>query len=89
MQTYLAQFVFPAPPAELLGLLVVIFVVWAVVRVFNDARTWFKEEIQGDFRDPAKKSGKRRLVECLVLLVVILVIWAVVCVINDARTWFY
>jgi hypothetical protein len=88
MQTFLAQFVFPSPPTELLVLLVVIFVVWGVVRVINDARTWFKEEIRGDFREPAKKSGKRRLKELLVLLVVILVIWAVVCVINDARTWF-
>jgi Na+-transporting methylmalonyl-CoA/oxaloacetate decarboxylase gamma subunit len=88
MQTFPAQFVFPPPPAELLVLLVVIFVIWAVVRVVNDARTWFKEEIQGDFRAPAKKSGKRRLKELLVLLVVILVTWAVVSVVNYARTWF-
>jgi hypothetical protein len=85
MQTFLAQFVFPPPPAALLILLVVILVVWAVVRVINDARTWFKEEILGDFRAPAKKSVKRRLAEFLVLLAVILVIWAVV---KYARTWF-
>lgn len=88
MQTFPAQFVFPPPPAELLVLLVVIFVIWAVVRVFNDARTWFKEEILGDFRTTAKKSGKRRLKELLVFLVVVLVTWAVVSVVNHPRRWF-
>jgi hypothetical protein len=86
MQTILAQFDFPPPPAELLALLVVIFVVCAIVRVINDARTWFKEEILGDFRVHAKKSEKRRRAEALVLVVAILVVWAVVCVIKNART---
>jgi Na+-transporting methylmalonyl-CoA/oxaloacetate decarboxylase gamma subunit len=88
MQTFPPLFDFPPPPVELLILLVVILVIWAVVRVINDARTWFKEEIQGDFRAPAKKSGRRRLKELLVFLVVILVTWAVVSVVKYARTWF-
>ena len=88
MQTSPAQYVFPAPPAELLVFLVVILVTWAIVRVIIDAKTWFKDEILDDYRDPAKNSGKPRLEELLVFLVVILVTWAVVSVINYARTWF-
>lgn len=58
MHAFPAQYVFPPPPAELLVLLGVILVIWVVIRVINDARTWFKDEILDDSRAPAKKSGK-------------------------------
>lgn len=58
MQTMPVLYTFPAPPAGLFVVLVVIFVIWAVVRVINDARTWYQEEMLNDHRAPAKNSAK-------------------------------
>ena len=58
MQTFPVLYVFPAPPAVILVFVVVGLVIWAVVRVIIDAKTWFKDEILDDYRDPAKNSGK-------------------------------
>ncbi|NLY02034.1 MAG: hypothetical protein GXY83_38615 [Rhodopirellula sp.] len=58
MQTFPAQFVFPPLPAELLVFLVVVLVIWVVVRVIIDAKTWFKDEILDAYRDSTKNSEK-------------------------------
>ncbi len=87
MQTLPSQFVFPHPPTELLLFLVAILVIWAVVRVIVDARTWFKEEVLNDHRTTAKDPGKPRPRKPLIFLIVILAAWAVVSVVNVVRTW--
>lgn len=60
MQTLPVPYTFPAPPAELFVVLVVVFVIWAVVRVIKDARTWYQDEILDDHRGRAKNSAKSR-----------------------------
>ena len=47
----------------ILVVVVVGFVIWAVVRVVIDAKTWFKDEILDDYPAPAKNSGEPRLEE--------------------------
>jgi len=88
MQTLPAQFVFPHPPTELLLFLAAILVIWAVVRVIIDARTWFKEEVLNDHRTSGKKPEKSRLRELLIFLTVILVTGAIVCIVNFVQSWF-
>ena len=67
MQTLPVLYTFPAPPAELFVVLVAIFLIWAIVRVIKDARTWYQDEILDDHRTPAKSSAKspreKRVVE--------------------------
>ena len=88
MQTSPAFYVYPPPPIGLLVLLAAAFVIWGVVRVMNDARTWYKDEILNDYRASAKDSGKSRLAGLVAILVFLVVGWAVVRLIEFARTFY-
>ena len=88
MQTLPAQFVFPHPPTELLLFLGAILVIWAVVRVIKDARTWFKEKALNDHRTFGKNPEKSRLRDLLIFLMIILVTGAIVCIVNFVQSWF-